>query len=383
MTQYKDIVRFLKDTPGYLKKSAQCLSARLDADYDLCVDALTEVRKLNREGVLEQDNDNNNDNVITEFDKFLKLSNIDANDVSSVKFWQTMSGEPRFSVVTKHDVTDAKTYKEEIEEFASRYSTNIPHKPVKNAYNQPVLYEISLPDIHYGKIVEDSRLTISEVFMLAIQDLVNRASGLEIERFLLPIGNDGMNSEGMKQTTTKGTPQHDDVGWKESFRGYWELIVHAVDYLKQIAPVHVIVVAGNHDYERMFYAGDVISGWFRNDPSVTVDNSNDSRKYYEYGNNMLMFTHGDNEKPADIPLIMATEKPEVFARTKFREAHCGHFHKEQVNEYRGIKVRFLPSICPNDEWHKKMGYDSKRAAQAFVWCKTFGLTGYLQFNVND
>jgi predicted phosphodiesterase len=147
--------------------------------------------------------------------------------------------------------------------------------------------------------------------------------------------------------------------------------------------VHVIVISGNHDYERMFYAGDVIAGWFRNDENVTVDNGESSRKYFQYGTNMLMFTHGDNEKPSEMPLIMATEQPEMFAKTEHREAHCGHFHKEQVNEYRGIKVRFIPSICPNDEWHKKMGYEAKRAGQAYVWNKVRGLEGYLQCNVRE
>ena len=79
--------------------------------------------------------------------------------------------------------------------------------------------------------------------------------------------------------------------------------------------------------------------------------------------------------------VMATEKPEMFARTSHREVHCGHLHKEMVNEYRGIKVRFVPSICPNDEWHKQMGYEAKRTGQAYIWNKHKGLEGYLQSNV--
>jgi hypothetical protein len=218
-------------------------------------------------------------------------------------------------------------------------------------------------------------------FLDTIEDLVNKGRGINIEKILLPIGNDGMNTDGMRMATTKGTPQHDVLGWKESFKGYWTLIVRAVDFLKDVAPVDIIVVSGNHDYERMFYAGDVLSGWYRNDPNVSVDNSTMPRKYYKYGKNMIMFTHGDNEKPGDMPLIMATEQPEMFASTEFREAHCGHYHKEQVNEYRGVKVRFLPSICALDEWHKKMGYQSLRTAQAFIWNHDEGLEGYLQSNV--
>jgi predicted phosphodiesterase len=155
-------------------------------------------------------------------------------------------------------------------------------------------------------------------------------------------------------------------------------MTRAIDYLKAKAPVQIVVVSGNHDFERMFYAGDVIKGWYRNDKNVVVDNSMESRKYVEYGVNMIMYTHGDKEKPSEMPLIMATEQPEMFARCSVREVHCGHLHKEMVNEYRGIKVRFIPSICANDDWHKTMGYSAIRTGQAYIWSKTNGLEGYLQ-----
>lgn len=369
------IKNFLRENPGYLKVGPDRLSDRLDSGYEFCRIALEEVRAEVRD-----EQTNTNDNIITEFDKFLKENDIKSNDVTSVKFWQTQSGQPRFSVVTKNEKRPFEELKKEIEEFAAIYSKR-DDRMYPAIIGDPVMYEISLPDIHYGKLHNFNLEEIEEQFIGVITDLIVKASGLDIEKILLPIGNDGMNSEGMRQSTTKGTPQHDSAGWKETFRGYWNLMVEAIEMLKKIAPVHVIVVSGNHDYERMYYAGDVIAGWFRNDNSVTVDNSNESRKYFEYGENMIMFTHGDNEKPADMPLIMATEQPEMFARTRTREAHCGHFHKEQVNEYRGVKVRFIPSICPNDEWHKKMGYESARAGQGYIWNKSRGLEGYLQCNV--
>lgn len=375
------IKEFLQRYPGYLKVGAERLSERLDCDYDLCSTALVDVRAEARENTVNEfEVSNDTSNVITEFERFLKGNAIASDDVASVKFWQTQAGANRFSVVTKSGGPVLNDIKTEIEEFVKVYSPKV-KQLTRSSLSNPVTYEVSLPDIHYGKLTGNTLEEIEGQFLGVIEDLMQKAQGLEIERILLPIGNDGMNSEGMRMSTTKGTPQQDSDGWKETFRGYWNLIVQAVDYLKIIAPVDVIVISGNHDYERMYYAGDVISGWFRNDPNVTVDNCNESRKYYHYGVNMIMFTHGDNEKPADMPLIMATEQPEMFAATSHREAHCGHFHKEQVNEYRGIKVRFIPSICPNDAWHKKMGYAAKRTGQAYIWNKTRGLEGYLQSNV--
>lgn len=374
-----EIKDFIAERPGYLKKSADVLSERLNCPIEDCETALYEARKLAR----EENNDNDNTSVISEFEQFLDKNGISQSDVASVKFWQTVSGQQRFSVVTKGESMSVEAIKQEIEEFAAAHSPTVEkldHLKPWSTLN-PIAYEISLPDIHYGKLHDLNLTQVEDQYMMVVKELVEKASGLDIERFVLPIGNDGMNSEGMRRTTTKGTPQEESAGWKDTFRGYWQLMTMAVDYLKEKAPVDIIVVSGNHDYERMFYAGDVLAGWYRNDANVTVDNTYSSRKYYEYGQNMLMFTHGDKEKPADMPLIMATENPEMFARTSHREVHCGHLHKEMVNEYRGIKVRFVPSICPNDEWHKQMGYEAKRTGQAYIWNKSKGLEGYLQSNV--
>ena len=378
MTSKRDIRQFLLERPGYLKKGAWVLARRLECSVKDCQEALRELRnantsenKLDREDIVKT----------SSLQKFLTTHGINEASVSSVKFWQTATGDLRYSIVA-NDAPNTEDIKKEIEDFAADYAPIYPEQDYPEC-EDPVAYEISLPDIHYGKLV-DMPLPYNfqeKEYITVVENLVAKAAGLEIERFILPIGNDGLNSEGMRMTTTKGTPQQDYMDWKKSFRGYWKLMVYTIDYLKQIAPVDVIVVSGNHDYERMYYIGDVVAGWFRNDPNVNVDNSDDPRKYYQYGTNMMMFTHGDKEKAQNIPLIMATEQPEMFAATSHREAHCGHFHKEQVNEYRGIKVRFVPSICPNDSWHKQMGYDSKRTGQAYIWSKERGMEGYNQYNV--
>ena len=94
-----EIKDFLTGKPGYLKKSAEVLSGRLECDVELCETALYESRKKAKEQ--PDDNANNNESVISEFQTFLDKNGIAPGDVSSVKFWQTVSGHQRFSVVTK------------------------------------------------------------------------------------------------------------------------------------------------------------------------------------------------------------------------------------------------------------------------------------------
>ena len=304
--------------------------------------------------------------MLPELDLHLKERGIDKKDVQSVKHWQSSSGEYRFSIVTKEEKGNLIEFKKKFFEEMGQYIPQVATPVYNFKVGSPVAYEISLPDFHYGKIG-----TITQ----------EKAEGLNIEKFVLPIGNDGLNSEGFSRATTKGTPQHDAEEWQQTFRGYWKLLVTAIDYLSSFAPVDVIVVQGNHDFERMFYIGEVIESWYKDYEGVTVDNGYESRKYYQYGKNMLMFTHGDKEKPSEMPLLMATENPIMFAACPNREVHCGHLHREIVNTYQGVKVRFLPSICTNDAWHRSKGYSAPREAQAYIWNKEKGCEGYLQVNL--
>ena len=85
----EEIKDFLNEKQGYLKKSAGVLSERLDCPIEDCETALYEARKLARG---QETNDNNNESVINEFQTFLDKNGISPSDVSSVKFWQTVSG---------------------------------------------------------------------------------------------------------------------------------------------------------------------------------------------------------------------------------------------------------------------------------------------------
>ena len=62
----------------------------------------------------------------------------------------------------------------------------------------------------------------------------------------------------------------------------------AVNYLKK-APVDIIVVSATTTMSACSMQEMCLQGE-QEDANVTVDNSYSSRKYYEYGQNMLMFS---------------------------------------------------------------------------------------------
>ena len=148
----------------------------------------------------------------------------------------------------------------------------------------------------------------------------------------------------------------------------------------EIAPVEVPIIGGNHDEERTFYLGELLSGLYSNTDRVNIDNSAKMRKYVVYGKNLIGLTHGYHEKLKELKDIMAYEVPALWAASTYREWHTGdkhhkedYVHKTQENN-NGVVIRILRSLTTTDAWHYNKGYiGALRASEAFLWDKEQGL----------
>lgn len=265
------------------------------------------------------------------------------------------------------------------------------------------LLEISIFDLHIGKLAwggetfENYDVKIArERFLTSIQKLLQRAEGFQYSRIFFPVGNDFFNSDTILNTTTKGTPQDEDLRWQKTFGVGTRLLVDAINMLKQTGvPVDVMVIPGNHDFERSFYLGSYLEAWFNQDPAVHINNGASPRKYYRFGNVLLGLTHGSEEKEAALPMLMATdvESKPLWSETKFHEWHLGHIHRKRtvtydinksrpLNEDLGVTIRYLSSLTGTEEWHHKKGFvGSTKAADGFVYNDEFGLIAHLNTNL--
>lgn len=262
----------------------------------------------------------------------------------------------------------------------------------KKIYNAENLLEIDIFDLHLGKLAwsketgyQNYDLKIAKsLFEDALEALIRRTNNHTFDHVLLPVGNDFFHSDSLLGETTAGTRQDMDGRFHKSARIGREMIVAAIERLRQIAPVTALIVSGNHDQLTAWHLGDSLECYFHRDDDVTIDNLPMLRKYHEFGNTMLMFTHGHRGKHADYPLLMASEHPEMWGRTKFREAHIGHWHKTEVNEYHGVRIRTLSSLCAADAWHSEMMFvGQQRQAEAFVWSRKEGLVAQATYTVME
>ena len=250
--------------------------------------------------------------------------------------------------------------------------------------------EVSIPDLHLGKLAwspetgyADYDLKIAvEVYEAALEALIQRTRGFAFQRILFPIGNDLFHSDTKQGTTTRGTPLDTDSRYHKAFLTGRRLITRAVDRLRGIAPVDVYVVAGNHSVVSEFQLGDSLECWFHKTDDVVIHNAPCSRKYAEFGANMILYTHGDKGSHKNLPLLMATEQREMFGRTTFREAHVGHLHQTRLLETMGVRVRISPALCPPDAWHSENQFvGNLQGAEAFVWDRSEGLVATAHYTV--
>lgn len=271
-----------------------------------------------------------------------------------------------------------------------------PAPPIKRANTlKGNLLELDLFDPHFGKYATKDEtndpydLTIAkERYSKAINKLVTLSEPHGVNKILYVLGNDHFHFDNWDNTTTKGTPQDTHLRWTELWTNGCQVAIDNIRMLRQIAPVDVVMVPSNHDWQNVFKLGFFLHTLFENDKYVNIDWRPISRKYYRYGKVGLGFTHGNEEKHASLPMLMLREMQKEWADVAFMEWHIGHLHTEKkmeyksVNETNGIVVRFMRSLSGTDFWHYKNGYVGNiKGAEAFVWNANEGMVGNFRANL--
>ena len=327
-----------------------------------------------------------NTNGNTALDINLAERGIDKKDVVSVKHWQSASGEFRFSIVTKEDITANETdILKTVSSFVENHSPHYPSIKRKIKLNNHLLV-INPADIHIGKYAnhletgDGYNVEIAcERVLEGLQGLIDKSKGFEVDRVLFCIGNDILHIDNVYNTTTAGTNQDVDGKWWEHFEIALALYVKCVEILREIAPVDVVHSMSNHDYQSGFHLAHALKSWFRLDSEVTFDISVAHRKYYQYGKNLIGLEHGDGAKMANLPLTMAQERPLLWSETTHRYWYLHHLHHKvkhkwlDAKDFIGVTVEYMRSPSGTDSWHSRKGYVGvPRAVEGFLHEKNSG-----------
>ena len=263
---------------------------------------------------------------------------------------------------------------------------SIEHKApgIPNEYkkeNSPMMLEVNICDLHLGKLAFD--VTSNDMYNYKIArsrffDLINkeyiRAKENNVEKILFVWSNDFFNTDGITDSTTRGTPQKSALPWQSLFLEGVSMLVDAIEILASVAPVKSFYISSNHSRQADFYALCYLQAWFRNTNNVQIINNQKSRYYEKYGTVLLGFSHSYYEKENNLYHLMSTECPEDWATTTYREFHLAHYHSEKVKDVGGVIYRWLPTVCGTDEYHYDKGYvGSVKRSYSFLYDKFVGL----------
>lgn len=214
------------------------------------------------------------------------------------------------------------------------------------------------------------------LFFKVLDDIMSRTVEYTFNKIIFCIGGDMLNCDTLAGTTTKGTPQDNEVSLYEAYRRLCNMTVRAISMLRVYAPVQVIYVPGNHDQTTGFKLACYLDAWFRTCDDISVDYSPLPRKYVKFGKTLFVFSHDGNVKT--LPKIIANEAREYWSDVETTEVFLQHLHSEQVLlEENNMRIQRLPTISAKSRWTVEQGYDSKRQAKTFIFDKDDGLTDVL------
>lgn len=259
------------------------------------------------------------------------------------------------------------------------------------------MLEISIYDHHFGKLAHKSEtgndydLKIAKnLYIEAVDTILKRSQGYNIERILFPIGQDLFHVNNEISTTEMGTFQDTDSRLSKIFETVQATLILCINKMLKVAPVDIVYVPDNHGPLNSYFMTKVLEAYYKDNPNVNVDSSPKCRKYYRYGNTLIGMTHGHMEKADILPLTMACEAKYDWCETKFHEIHCGHFHKKAEKKYNtadslgDVVLRYLPSLAGTDKWHMSKGFGTTRKfCECYLYDKVNGPVGSLIYNKVD
>ena len=187
------------------------------------------------------------------------------------------------------------------------------------------------------------------------------------EVIMVGVGSDYFHVDNEAGTTSGGTPQDRDGNPLDIIETGCEMMVEYVDMLRAVAPVELVLMAGNHDHLLGYCLLLYLSAYYHGVEGVTVRRTADPRQYVEYGSTLLTFVHGDAvHRTGDIARLAAVEAREQWGRTRHRVALTGHLHYEKMEDDRGFVRYQMPSLSGTDRWHTRHGYVGSRVLLSAV-----------------
>ena len=253
---------------------------------------------------------------------------------------------------------------------------------------EDILFEIDLFDAHVGMYADEKETLDSDYncdiasqrMVEATQALASRANNPS--KCVLVFGGDMLHvDDRSNRTPASGHPLDVDCRYHRIVKYIIAACRECVDIAARIAPeVEVVVIEGNHSPHSELWLAQVLEAYYSNCSNITINATPNPRKHMIWGDNLLLWAHGDRIAAQKWALIIAAEFAKEWGVTKYRHLKCGHVHHKKtiapvvIDEQSGLVVEYLEALCATDAWHAGAGFvGSQKGASAFEYHKSEGL----------
>jgi hypothetical protein len=235
-----------------------------------------------------------------------------------------------------------------------------------------------------GSGIEENR----QRWLGALAENLKRAQQLgRPRRIALTLGSDQFNIDTQKATTTNGTPQQQSSGTRRSMYEAADAGVEAIELCREVAPVDVRVVPGNHDRRTAELYYWALQRKYSEIDDIDVQGGASEMQFCRYGQNLLGWTHGDRVKGGEtkrnewLSAQLLHGATDLVSGASHFFVLLGHLHYVAEKDS-GVHTLQGGSTAPVDEWHRREGYTtSKKCQTAYVFDDAGGqrvrLTAYV------
>lgn len=235
----------------------------------------------------------------------------------------------------------------------------------------------TLTDSHVGMLAWDKEnldengnwdLSIAERVLIGCFEHMVRSSPAASVGVVAQLG-DFLHSDGLAAVTpTSGHLLEQDGRFPKVVKAAIRILRHVVNFaLEHHDRVIVLMAEGNHDLASSVWLRAMFQALYEDEPRVTVIDSEMPYYIYQHGLTMLAWHHGHLKKNDQLPIMFASQFPRVWGDTKYRYAHTGHRHHEEIKEHSGMKVHQHSTLASRDAYASRGGWQSIRQCTAITY----------------
>lgn len=268
-------------------------------------------------------------------------------------------------------------------------------RKARKSDNADLIAEISIFDFHAGMLADaeetggkDWDCAIAErLLMETIAKLISRFD--HPSKIIVSFGGDMMHTNGRIPTTERsGNIMDVDSRYSKVIQIIRRVCINTIELAAKVAPeVDVIVVRGNHDPDGSDWLALVLESFYHGSSGVNVLLQRTDRKHIVFGDNLLVWAHGDGIALKRWGEIIPNEFREKWGSTKFCHVKTGHIHHRRGKktsvitqndegwvEQGGVLAESLPASCFRDAYHAAHGFFGQLVGIAgFEYHKRYGM----------